>query len=152
MRAMMTRKGITPVIAIVLLLMMTVAVAGGAYAWMQGIIGGQQNQAEFEQNTELAFRGLSCNATGFVDFTLKNDGSTTLDASAVDIFVYNVSTDELATNAQTSKASPTDFQPGSIWSQEDVNLDISLVNGNEYEIRFEFVNNYNFPVEGTCQA
>lgn len=34
---MSTRKGITPVIAIVLLLMMTVAAAGMAYVWVRGV-------------------------------------------------------------------------------------------------------------------
>ncbi|MCK5322232.1 MAG: hypothetical protein KAJ47_03125, partial [Candidatus Aenigmarchaeota archaeon] len=42
------RKGITPIIAIVLLLMMTVAAGGLAWTFIQSTIEGQQTKTEAE--------------------------------------------------------------------------------------------------------
>lgn len=149
------RKGITPVIAIVLLLMMTVAIAGGAYAWMQGIIGGTQEQANFAQNTELEFLDLQCEeSTGSIVFTLQNDGSTTLDASNVDVFLHNISTGELIQANTSVQRSPSDFAPGDLWQDQTVQFQgvSALVNGLEYRVQIEFTNDNSYSVENTCQA
>lgn len=145
------RKGITPVVAMVLLLMMTVAAAGGAYVWTQGIIGGQQEQAEEQLNTEVQVRDLQCAAGGTdpeLDFFLSNTGSTTVGGDMT-VYLYNVSTGDLAT---TTSLSPGDIQPGDNLDSTTNFSDVDMVNGLDYRVEFEFVNQGSYTVTGTCQA
>ena len=64
------KKGVTPIIATVLLLMMTVAAAGAAYLWMNSLQSQIQNEVERTANTvagaselEFQYRFRKCNAT-----------------------------------------------------------------------------------------
>ena len=50
---MRNRRGITPIIAIILLLMMTIAIAGIAYTWLQGMQMSIQTSTENTSNTLL---------------------------------------------------------------------------------------------------
>ena len=64
----MNRRGITPIIAIILLLMMTVAVAGAAFYWLVKIQGSMQSGTESFEG-KLVERmagnvGLSGNGSG----------------------------------------------------------------------------------------
>lgn len=60
---MRTRRGITPVIAVVLLLMMSVTAAGGSYAWITTTTGQAQERTGAQLSTELAVRGLTCHGS-----------------------------------------------------------------------------------------
>ncbi|MDY6773939.1 MAG: archaellin/type IV pilin N-terminal domain-containing protein [Candidatus Nanohaloarchaea archaeon] len=145
----MNREGITPVVAVVLLLMMTVAAAGAFYAFTQGIIGGRQEQARQQLNTELQIKGLSCTESGDdVDFFLVNSGDATVDASDVTLYLYNVSTGELS---DTTSASAGDIAPGGNWDST-ADFGANLVGGLEYRVEFEFTNQGSYTVSGTCQA
>ena len=92
---MMGRKGITPVIAIVLLLMMTVAAAGMAWVFLQNMI----NQGQ--ESTTEQFKGLTESATaqikiisvwkgqnGEIKFTVQNSGSYTYTSTEQDQFKF----------------------------------------------------------------
>jgi len=46
MKHPLNNKGITPIISVILLLMMTIAVAGLAYTWLQGLQGSVQTSTE----------------------------------------------------------------------------------------------------------
>ncbi|MDY6768736.1 MAG: archaellin/type IV pilin N-terminal domain-containing protein [Candidatus Nanohaloarchaea archaeon] len=153
---MNAKKGITPVVAMVLLLMMTVAAAGAAFAWTQGILSGQQQEATQALNTEVAIRGLNCAAGGAspeLDFFLNNVGSTTVSASApgsVTVYLYSVSTGNLVTTESTSHSN--DLAPNDNW---DGTLDFSgadMTAGIEYRVEFEFSNQGSYTVSDTCQA
>lgn len=84
-----SRKGITPVIAIVLLLMMTVAAAGAAYTWFSQMQERLQSEATRGLQTELSLRDLRCNAkpTNTMELAVSNSGSTSVDLSDVDVFI-----------------------------------------------------------------
>ncbi|MFH1424953.1 MAG: archaellin/type IV pilin N-terminal domain-containing protein [archaeon] len=76
------RRGITPIISVILLLMMTIAIAGLAYTWLQGLQTTIEESTENtttrmlgEMNVELRLDGASgspisgsgyCNATVYV--------------------------------------------------------------------------------------
>ncbi|HIJ98297.1 TPA: hypothetical protein H1012_03580 [archaeon] len=56
MKLQLNRKGITPIIAVILLLMMTIAIAGLAYTWLQRLQTSVQSGTE---NTSTQFIGSS---------------------------------------------------------------------------------------------
>ncbi len=149
------RKGITPVVATVLLLMMTVAAAGAFYTFQQGIVGGEQDEATERLNTELVVRDLQCDAaTGEVDYLLQNTGSAAVDASSVTVFKYNVSTGALA---GTTTVSSSDIEPGSTWGSIAGGSQSTLTGfvftaGQSYRIEFEFTNQNSYTIDETCQA
>jgi flagellin-like protein len=82
------RKGVTPVIAIVLLLMMTVAAAGAAYTWFSQMQNRLQSEATSGLQTELSVKDIVCDASSDeIRLSLKNSGSTLVDVSDVDVFI-----------------------------------------------------------------
>lgn len=93
---MIARKGITPVIATVLLLMMTVAAAGLAYTWVMGIqtqaqagITTQMQQQQQAAQSSIAIDSVwneSIGTTGTLAFSLKNTGAYTFLVSEVNNF------------------------------------------------------------------
>ncbi|MDY6766123.1 MAG: archaellin/type IV pilin N-terminal domain-containing protein [Candidatus Nanohaloarchaea archaeon] len=144
------RKGITPVVAMVLLLMMTVAAAGAAYVWTQGIISGQRQEATQQLNTEITVRDLQCAAgSGEADFFLDNTGSTTIAASDVTAYLYNVSDNSLITTVDTSHS---DLAPGANWDGTVSFGGSNMASGFEYSVQWEFANQGSYSVSATCQA
>ena len=105
------RKGITPVIAIVLLLMMTVAAAGMAYVWIMSIQGDiAQDTAEDladiqdEKNTRLEIVTVRNDSNGKIELTFKNAGSYVFSASnaeQIKLYIDGVSIDLLSSTCGT---------------------------------------------------
>ncbi len=80
---MKTRKGITPVIAIVLLLMITVGVVGLVYTQVQNLIGNPGEQVQEQQQvrqTDMSFSSVY-NDGGSVHVTVRNTGEVTWNTS-----------------------------------------------------------------------
>ena len=92
------RKGITPVIAIVLLLMMTVAAAGMAYVWIMSLqedIEEQANEGIRKQQTDasavIAIESVwEDSVTGNIFFMLRNSGTHTFTTAQVSQFGYYI--------------------------------------------------------------
>ncbi|RLG13453.1 MAG: hypothetical protein DRN71_04805 [Candidatus Nanohalarchaeota archaeon] len=88
------RKGITPVIAIVLLLMMTVAAAGMAYVWIMSLQESVQNQGnegveKQQRETSAAITIVSAwNDSTHLAFIVKNSGTYTFSSDELDQFTY----------------------------------------------------------------
>ncbi len=88
------RKGITAVVAIVLLLMMTVGAAGLAYVWVSGLQSSIQESASqgvedvtAQQEAKIGIDSM-WNASGIVTFNLRNSGRYAFpDASKFKIYV-----------------------------------------------------------------
>lgn len=93
---MENRKGITPVIAIVLLLMMTVAAAGLAYMWVIGVQQEAQTgiETQVQQIQQQAAAQLTIdtvyNETGNIDFVLRNSGTYAFSTTDVSNFAYYI--------------------------------------------------------------
>jgi flagellin-like protein len=89
---MNSRKGITPIISVILLLMMTIAIAGLAYSWLQKMQG--SIAASTENRTEELVGGLK--------IELKVDGyyfNCTTGSNLTTFYVRNAGTRK-ATNAK----------------------------------------------------
>lgn len=83
----MKRKGITPVIAIVLLLLITVGAVGVVYTQFQSLVGNpsqQLDQQQKVQNTKLTFASVYNNDTvtnsdnDAINVTIRNTGSVAI--------------------------------------------------------------------------
>ncbi|MCJ7450126.1 MAG: hypothetical protein MUP58_00075 [Candidatus Nanohaloarchaeota archaeon QJJ-9] len=85
-----TRKGITPVIAVVLLLMMTVGAAGAFYSYYSGMLDKFMGKATERQNTQFSISSLECGTgnTNNITVVFSNNGQTTLDLSPANIYVH----------------------------------------------------------------
>lgn len=143
------RKGITPVVAMVLLLMMTVAAGGAAYVWTQGLIGGQRQQTQQELNTELTKRDASCSGNSLT-VTVSNTGGVEIISSSTDVFVSTLD------GTLQGQVSGTSLAGGSINPGETADLSVSnwdtnpgMSAGTTYEVAFEF---QDFDWSTTCQA
>ncbi|MFH1432059.1 MAG: archaellin/type IV pilin N-terminal domain-containing protein [archaeon] len=115
------RKGITPVIAIVLLLMMTVAAAGMAYVWIMSVQEGveaQANEGLAKQQTDAsaAIKIESVwNSTTSAYFVLRNTGTYSYSDEDVNQFAYYVDGVPQTTISQTCAGSTSKLKaPGSI--------------------------------------
>jgi flagellin-like protein len=83
----LNRKGITPIISVILLLMMVIAIAGIAYTWLQGMQESIQTSTENTStellramNVNLRMEGYTYNCSGSasnVSFFVRNAGSET---------------------------------------------------------------------------
>lgn len=97
------RKGITPVIAIVLLLMMTVAAAGMAYVWIMSLQEQiqQTGQEGVDKTKKDASAALSIesgwNQGGNLYVALKNAGTYTFSTGEVAAFTYYINGQPKAT-------------------------------------------------------
>ncbi|VVB60118.1 Uncharacterised protein [uncultured archaeon] len=91
----MGKKGITAVVAIVLLLMMTVAAAGLAYMWVGGLQKGAQdtgtqgvNQIQQQAQTSLKADSMWNNSLSNISIALRNTGTTAVDLGAAGTAYY----------------------------------------------------------------
>lgn len=131
------RHGITPLIAILLLLMMTVAAAGAAFLWMNQLQEDVQSETGQDirkrTTTTVTMISLSCynqGDRGLVETILANQGNTQLELEPVSMNVRTSNDAELDT-----EMSPT----GLSLSQEDLkgaswtDTDVKLVSENDLE-------------------
>lgn len=84
----MGRRGMTPVVAMILVLLMTIATAGAAYAWFSGIMERQQQQVQRELNTEVSLKDVQC-GTDRVTLAVYNAGLTSLGSGNFSVYVYS---------------------------------------------------------------
>ena len=92
---MLNNKGITPIIAIVLLLMITVAVAGTVSFWLSSVQSGAQS--EIEESTDvittttqqaLTISFKSCNESGdSVTVVVRNAGTKRIESGQAELVV-----------------------------------------------------------------
>lgn len=80
------RKGVSAIIATVLLLMITIALAGTAYIYMTGMIGGKTSKT-------ISILDGSC-SSNIISVVLSNDGTETIDGTEgtgdIKIYVNNI--------------------------------------------------------------
>jgi|GEM_PF-2137882 len=96
---MLNKKGITPIISVILLLMMTIAIAGLAYTWLQRMQGNIEGTAEEttnvligNMNVDLRLDGYSfqcenntINENSTIIFYVRNRGSS--DAHNIQLYI-----------------------------------------------------------------
>lgn len=153
-----TRRGVTPVIAIVLLLMMTVAAAGGAYTWFSQMQQDIMSQTEQDIQTSFSVKGLQCNIVSSgpdeIVIQMKNDGKASVDASKVDVFVYDSSNDLNITVTGLDWSDKAFTSPGG-FAEATVDLSQSssttfLESGAFYNVEVDFTNTGTTVNAGSC--
>lgn len=121
------RRGITPIISVILLLMMTVGISGAAYYWMQGITASimdttknmtEQQLSQMLTLITLVDYDLECDAGG-VSTTLIlqmfNQGGTTVNLNAV-----------LINGKKVQQMNPLTLNPGDLDSLMIGNIQLYL--------------------------
>ena len=87
---MINKKGVTPIISIVLLLMITVAVAGTVSFWLGSVQEGAQSEIEdstdiitsqTQQSVTVQF--VTCEAGDLITLVIRNSGTRPIDAGDV---------------------------------------------------------------------
>ncbi len=118
----MAKKGVTAIIATVLLLMMTVAAAGVSYTWMMGMQKGIQTKTQEKYDNDLAqINGKltidsmwcasdPCTPTSNIQFTLKNTGTYTFS----DTSKFNVYFDGIPLTTGVNYNPSTGLIPGNV--------------------------------------
>ncbi len=132
----MDRRGVTPVVAVVILLMMTVALAMGAFAWMRTLQDDIQDEALRDLREEIAVQDLRCDVTA-VAASLKNRGDTDLPAGDVDFYIYGPD-GHLVTTRTDIDLSDAPFAQRGGFGTRGVFLNRSLVPGDPYDIEIVF--------------
>ena len=79
---MMMNKGISAIIAVVLLLLIAIALAGSVYLYSSGIIGGKTAKT-------ISVSDMYCNVTGYITVVLSNDGTASIADSDLTVLVDN---------------------------------------------------------------
>ncbi len=87
-------KGITPVIAIVLLLMITIAMVGFAFVWFQGMWSqtAETTSSQIQAQQQAMLKTIvidNVNCPG-ADIYVRNTGSTTIPVDEVTVYVAGV--------------------------------------------------------------
>ncbi len=90
----MRRKGITPVVAVVLLVFMTVAAAGGAFVFLQAVQEEFKKGALTTLRTDVDVIDLTCSGQ-WINATLQNNGEAAVDVEPVHVFVRHRSNGRL---------------------------------------------------------
>ncbi len=139
------RRGVTPVVAVVLLLGMTVAVSGGAYAWIQQVQRDAQQGAGGDLATEVAVQDVMCRGE-HVEVALKNRGDTDLDPSRVSIYVYDG--DRLIGDA-TQDLSGASFAAAGGFGRARATIDTFMNISTAYGVEIDFRND-GYRVEASC--
>lgn len=95
------RKGLTPIIAVVLLLMMTVAAAGLAYQFVIGTQTDVQDKVKNQLDTQLGASDIQWNVEsgkdttvgatpGTMEFTIRNTGKGAIAANSMTLYVDGI--------------------------------------------------------------
>ena len=142
----MSKKGITPIIATVLLLMITVAVAGGVSVFLTSVQ--QRSQSDIEESTALitsqtqqaisvSFVRCVSGASGNVTVVIRNSGTKRINEGDVEL---TISSEDGRTNL-AYKAEPstwTSLDPDNTdtmtWQLSTMAPTISMVNDDTYQL------------------
>ncbi len=103
------KKGITPVIALVMLMLITVGIVGIAYAWFSGLASSQT-----EKGISIPPGGAKCYKIGglnYVSLLIQNNGATsnivvTQSAATSDLIVLTVNGVDCTTTAAAQNIAP----------------------------------------------
>lgn len=107
------RKGVTPLVAAVVLMGIVVASAGAVMLWAQGakekveagLVGAAEEQAE-ARSFEATLVFVEKSSLGKMELTFKNTGDSVLDTGTISVFVDG--------QPETMSCSPPSVEPGGL--------------------------------------
>ncbi len=157
----MNRKGITPVIAIILLLMITVAGAGAAGVWIMHIQNDLKTTTIKRLETKLEVLQSDCEAgTPNLNLILINSGKRPVDMIPFDIIVYNsggkvtslTRTRVNETYISDSAAWKEAQTPGGYTGEVTITMNDDFIEGEYYSSILLRFPEADYEIETTCQA
>ncbi len=77
------KKGISTIIAVILLLIITISLTGTAYLFIIGMLKRQMSKP-------ISILGASCNATNHITLVISNDGTEAIKENEIDIYINDV--------------------------------------------------------------
>ncbi len=125
-------KGITPVIAIILLMMVTIAMVGFTYIWMKRVFSTTANSTSEQINSEQAKIAQrisiikASNSTG--EITIRNIGSQSIETSKLATFVNG---NLVSCDWGTSKLAPGDIATCSATCPAGKEVDVNAPGGTD---------------------
>jgi len=112
-------KGISAVLAMVLIVVITVAIIGLAYGWATGLfeLTSEAGQKQVEGITESTQKSVdivaaSCDDTGNIVFTIKNTGTLAIEPDELDAFLNESSDVTVDFALNTDSVVVTEIGPG----------------------------------------
>lgn len=130
------RRGITPVVAVIIILMMTVATSVSAYGWMRGLQEQVQAEAARDLRQDVTFKDLRCDVEA-VAFSLKNSGDVTVSADALDVYIHGPDDELVTTRTGVDMDDAAFTEPGG-FATRGVLLNESLVPSRVHEVEVAF--------------
>ncbi len=130
------RSGITPIVATVLLLLMIVAMSGAVFTFMMDLQERAQDDLLEDMQTRISTMSLNCE-TDEISFRVRNTGDRNIDASSVDILIYDQQ-GSLTMNPITEDWSDKDFTEAGASDRVEIDLPQSLVEDDFYLIDLQF--------------
>lgn len=107
------KKGITPVVAVIMLLLIVISLVGGMFVWMRRTMGGvqqtvgNQTQQQAEQMGQtIRIDTIDCNAA---DAYIRNTGSNSIECANIKVW-------DDQDNPPTSPSGTCPLSPGSVVS------------------------------------
>jgi len=79
----MSNKGVSGIIATILLVMITIGLVDTAYIYFSGMVGGRTAKT-------ISISDVSCNSTGYITVVVSNDGTKDISDSDLTVLVDNV--------------------------------------------------------------
>lgn len=151
----MQRSGITPLVAIVMLLFIVIVAVSGFAMFVDQFLDDQWENIQRQAGTQVEFRHLACNdqgpdQSGTIDFLIKNTGQTNIDTAAVDIYVRSVSDGSLVDAISTGGGE--DLGPGDHWPDSVTLGGNDFSAGRAYIIEFEFASAGGTSTAAQCVA
>lgn len=108
---MRKRLGITPIIAVIFLVMMTIAAAGAVFVWIKSIYNKFQVQEPLAVNIEVLY--FKCHAgTKNLEIALANKGSAPIDIVPTRVFVWDAYSGAFLNGTSKIFSNKEDLPPG----------------------------------------
>lgn len=146
---MFHRRGLAPVVSVILLVLIVIVAGGGTYVWITSIIVEEQAEAAAVQDTNLAVRDVSCkglNAT----ITFSNSGDRGLDSEEAEVYLYSQSTANLI-GATTVDVTGKDFLDSGGIGTVEAGFSTTTEKGKAYRLTVDFPAD-DYTAETTCES
>lgn len=151
------RKGLTPVVAVVLLVFITVAAAGGSFVFMQEVRRDFISSLTDRYQVDASIDNIQC-GDDHVNVTITNTGDRSITLDPVNMWVIergsgqnNLTLSRTTFDLSQNDTSGSMEQPDSTGSYHTFTAGrTSFTAGDEYIIEYEFIEHEGYTVRARC--
>lgn len=149
------KKGISPIVGIVLMLAITIAIAAAAFFWINSIMRGAQSETERKLETRLELDALECYSNGDgpdnYRIAVTNVGGVPIDTSSVNIIVKDLTDKLIVASTITNFGGITKLEPNNFAVANITSLGNLISKGNSYKVELRFIGS-SYSISQTCSA